>query len=519
MDGIQHRLLDGIENLQEMLGPLQTYVTPTSALVGLGAGLTVYWLVKRNKYKLPPGPTPIPLIGNLKLLGARDFQEQCMELSKKYGPVITIYFSTRPIVIVNTIEAATDVLIRSKADFANRPKIPSALLFSDGGKDIAMAQYTPTWKLHRKIAGSALRTYLKGRKLEEAIHGSLTQMMELFDEKKGEAFAPHTHVDLAMINIIYALCFNKVYKFDDPKFKSFMDIQNDLLASFGSGFIEDIFPILLKIWPTKRLTGVLELANKLYQVLVDELVEHKQTFDEGNIRDFTDALIQARMEAENEEDTELLSQLTDVHLKQTLSDIFFAGLDTSRFTLQWFLLYMAAYPEIQKKAQKEIDNAVGQNRLPGLDDRPSMPYTEAVLHEIMRVATVAPMGFPHSARIDSKLCGFDIPERTTIMINQWALHNDPRHWKDPSKFDPERYLDSDGNLGPKPVSWLPFSAGRRVCLGESVAKAELHLICAILLQQFDISIPPGETADFTPDVCGIAGYTAGPYKIVVKRRT
>ncbi|XP_069116671.1 steroid 17-alpha-hydroxylase/17,20 lyase-like [Argopecten irradians] len=518
MEDIKNQLQDGVKNLKEMLGPLQKYVTPTSALVGLGAGLTVYWLVKRNKYKLPPGPTPMPLLGNYSLLNARDFQDQCMELSKKYGPVITIYMSTIPIVVVNTIEAATEVLVKSKADFANRPEVTSATFFSDGGKDIAMAQYTPTWKLHRKIAGSALRTYLKGRKLEEAIHGSLTQLIELFDEKQGEAFSPNTHVDHAMLNIIYALCFSKVYKFNDPKFKNFMKVESDLIESFGSGFLEDLFPILIKIWPSKRFLKCADLANQLFDVLLGELKEHRNTFDEGNIRDFTDALILAKMEAENDEDTELLSQLTDVHLKQTLSDIFFAGLDTSRFTLQWFLLYVAAYPEIQKKAQKEIDNAVGRDRLPGLDDRPSMPYTEAVLHEVMRVATVAPVGLPHAARVDAKLYGFDVPKGTTIMINQWALHNDPRHWNEPAKFDPERYLDSDGNLGPKPISWLPFSAGRRVCLGESVAKAELHVMCAILLQQYDIMIPPGETADFTPDVSGIAGYTAGSYKIVVKKR-
>ncbi|OWF46735.1 steroid 17-alpha-hydroxylase/17,20 lyase-like [Mizuhopecten yessoensis] len=519
MEDIKDQLRDGFQQLKETLGPMHKYVTPTSALVGLGAGLSVYWLIKRSKYNLPPGPTPIPVVGNYSLMGDKDFHASCVKLSHKYGPVITIYLGMSPVIIVNTIEAATEVLVKSKADFADRVEFPSGNKFSEGGKDIAFAHYTPTWKLHRKIAGSALRTYLKGGKLEEAIHGSLSQVIELFENLKEEPFVPHPYIDLAVFNIIHGLCFHKVYKFDDPRFKRLVDLDNELITTFGSGFLEDLFPFLLKIWPSSRFNKAMQLAEQVLQFLDDELQEHITSFDEGNIRDFADALILARKEAENDEDTELLDQLTEAHLRQTLNDIFFAGFDTTRFTLQWFFLYMAANPEEQKIAQKEIDTAVGGDRLPGLGDRNAMPYTEAVLHEVMRIASVAPFGVPHAARNDSKLYEYDIPKGTMVMINHWALHNDPKHWKDPSKFDPKRFLDSDGNLAPKPVSWLPFSAGRRVCLGESAAKPELHLICATILQQFEIMLPPGVTADFSPDVSGIGGYTANQYKIVVQKRT
>ncbi|XP_060068562.1 steroid 17-alpha-hydroxylase/17,20 lyase-like [Ylistrum balloti] len=518
MENLKDQLEDGFQHLKEMLEPMQKYVTPTSALVGLGAGLTVYWLIKRNKYKLPPGPTPLPLLGNYSLLASSNLMADCEKLTEKFGPVFTMYMGTMPMVVVNTIETATDVLVKSKADFADRFQSASVEMFSDGGKDIAFSNYTDTWKLHRKIAGSALRTYLKGNQLEEAIHGSMSKIIKLFDDTKGEPVVPHTFIDLGVFNILCAFCFQKVYNVDDPKFKHLVDVDNQLLAIFGSGFIEDLIPVLAKIWPSKRFTKATQLSAELFQFIEEELLEHRQSFDDGFQRDFTDTLIQARVQAENEEDTNLLSQLTDVHLKQTLIDIFFAGIDTTRFTLQWFFLYIAANPKVQKQAQMEIDEAVGRDRLPGLDDRPAMPYTEAVLHETMRIATVAPFGLAHAARIDTKLCGYDIPKGTTVMINHWALHNDPRHWKDPKTFDPKRFLDSDGNLGPKPVSWLPFSAGRRVCLGESIAKPELHLICAILLHQFDIMLPPGVIPDYKTDLCGIIGYNVGEYKVIVKKR-
>ncbi|XP_033763834.1 steroid 17-alpha-hydroxylase/17,20 lyase-like [Pecten maximus] len=519
MEDIKDQFRDGIENVKEMLGPMQKCVTPTSALVGLGAGLTVYWLIKRNKYKLPPGPTPIPLVGNYSLMMERGLQEECVKLAEKYGPVFTIYMGPLRMVIVNTIEAATQVLVKAKADFADRMPTTFGDALSDNGKDIAFSQYTVSWKLHRKIAGTALRNYFRGGKLEEAIHGSCSHAIKAFEEKKGEPFVPHECIDLTVFNVMVALCFQNVYTFDDSRFKRLVDLDNELLLNVGAGFVEDLLPILAKTWPTKRYARAMEILDEIFEFVNGELRNHKETFDEGNIRDFADALILARMEAENDEDTELLNQLTDVHLKQTMIDVFFAGIDTTRFTLQWFFLYLAANPEIQKKAQKEIDNAVGRDRLPGLADRPSMPYTEAVLHETMRIATVAPLGVPHAARVDAKLCGYDVPKGTAVVINHWALHNDARHWNDPKKFDPERFLDSDGNLAQKPVSWLPFSAGRRVCLGESIAKAELHVIAAIILQQFDLMLPQGVAADFSPEISSFVGYTANRYKIVLKKRS
>ena len=112
--------------------------------------------------------------------------------------------------------------------------------------------------------------------------------------------------------------------------------------------------------------------------------------------------------------------------------------------------------------------------------------------------------------------GFDIPEGTTIVINHWALHHDPSHWENVNIFIPERYLE-DGKLGPKPDSWLPFSAGRRVCLGESVAKPELHLIFACLLQAFKVSLPPGVAADLEP-AGSMAGIIPKPYQLVFEER-
>ncbi|XP_060575789.1 uncharacterized protein LOC132733205 [Ruditapes philippinarum] len=119
--------------------------------------LVVYWLIQKWKYKYPPGPPALPLIGNLLQVKFRKMHEQAFEWSKKYGPVITIRLGPVPFVFVNTIDTALEVLVKKSTDFASRKMIPSAELFTNGGKDIAFSDYGPTWKLHRTIASKALR--------------------------------------------------------------------------------------------------------------------------------------------------------------------------------------------------------------------------------------------------------------------------------------------------------------------------------------------------------------------------
>lgn len=242
----------------------------------------------------------------------------------------------------------------------------------------------------------------------------------------------------------------------------------------------------------KRLKELTAMTNK---ILEEKFKQHLESFDKDNIRDFTDTLILSRQEAEEDPSNSGQEKLSDEQLYLTISDIFFAGIDTSRMTLRWALLHMVAYPEIQAKVQEEIDRVVGFDQLPRMSHRSELAYTEAALHESMRLSSVIPAGLPHKSVCDTSIGGYDIPKGTPVMINHWALHHDPRNWKDVNDFQPERFLDENGKLGPKPDNWLPFGAGRRVCLGESVAKPELHLLFASLLQKFNWRLPDGVEAD------------------------
>lgn len=493
---------------------LPANITARSVIIAGVVGFIVYRLM-RKKYRLPPGPFALPLIGNYEFFTDKKLHKTLFKLSQKYGPVLRVHLGPSRWIVLNNIEVVTEAMIKKGADFADRPYIPSIDEFTQGSKDIAFGKYGPTWKFHRKIAGKALRQYLVGGHLETIVHEACEKVFKVMSAEQ-KAFDPAKCCDFLVFNILCAICFGKTYEIDDDEFLLIMKLDNDLLEKFGTGVIEDIIPYLRDVCPTRRYRDIMKDAKQFISIMEKKYKEHLYTFDKDNIRDFTDSLILARKEAEEEDDPELLSQITETHLVQTLMDIFFAGVDTSRMTINWAIMHMASLPEIQAKVQEELDRVVGTSRLPGISDRSKLNYTEATLHESMRVNMAATIGVPHKTTCDTSVGGYDIPKGTTVMINHYALHRDPNFWKDPETFDPARFLDSDGKLSAKPESWLPFSAGRRVCLGESVAKPELVLILACLLQKFKIKLPPGATVKFESNVA----FEVMPdkYEILVEER-
>ncbi|XP_005923250.1 cytochrome P450 2J4 [Haplochromis burtoni] len=166
---------------------------------------------------------------------------------------------------------------------------------------------------------------------------------------------------------------------------------------------------------------------------------------------------------------------------------------------------MMNYPEIQEKVQAEIDRVVGQSRLPDLADRPNLPYTDAVIHETQRFGNIVPLGFPKMASKDSTLGGYFIPKGTAITTILSSVLFDKNEWETPDVFNPEHFLDSEGKFRRRDA-FLPFSAGKRVCIGEPLAKMQLFLFFASLLQRFTLTPVPGEM----PSLEGVMGFTYSP---------
>ncbi|RXN24170.1 cytochrome P450 2K1-like protein [Labeo rohita] len=264
-----------------------------------------------------------------------------------------------------------------------------------------------------------------------------------------------------------------------------------------------MFPFLgpwLKNW--RLLMKHLALDIKEISELVSGL---RETLNPQDLRGFVDSFLVRMQNAE--ESGEKNSLFNQQNLIFSVGNLFAAGTDTTSTALRWGLLLMAKYPHIQDRVQKEIDQVIG-GRQPVTEDRKNLPYTDAVIHETQRFADIVPMSIPHKTSCDVHFNGYFIKKGTCIFPLLMSVLYDEDEWETPHTFNPEHFLDKQGRFVKKDA-FLPFSAGRRACLGESLARMELFLFFTSLLQHFRFTPPPGvseDDLDLTPAV----GFTLTP---------
>ena len=323
-----------------------------------------------------------------------------------------------------------------------------------------------------------------------------------------------------VMNVICAIVFGSRYDINDPEFQTVIEYNTLLAQGFGNTDAIAFLP-WLRYLPIKSLRVGLEnilKSNSLRDpILKKRLDEHRDTMTPGKIRDFTDAIL-AEAKTELRENKQSCLYLTDDHLHMILNDIFTAGAETTITALRWTFAYLCHFPQMQDRIYKELRTVVGNDRWPTLQDRGELPYLEATIHEVLRKTSFIPLGVPHTTTCDTTLMGYKIHKGTFIIFNIWAIHNDERHWEAPDEFRPERWLDENDQLilGARP-SYLPFSAGRRVCLGESLAKTELFLFLSHVMFRYKIVKAQYKPL---PSLEGTLGVTHAPtqYDIVLIHR-
>ena len=311
-----------------------------------------------------------------------------------------------------------------------------------------------------------------------------------------------------MLNVICQIIFGARYDVHDVEFHNIIHYNKLLMRGLGPDDPSAVFPWLkyLPFVPATSLNMIKEGISLRDPILDRNIREHRRTYDPDHLRDLTDALLKA-----SQEDAMLnkLGEFSDDNIAMVLSDIFLAGADTTITTLRWGITYLLHWPDVQDSMYNEIINVAGESRYPDMHDKDKMPYTEGVIRETLRLSSIAALGVPHKCTSSDTLNGRDIPKGSTILFNFWFMHRDPEHWKNADVFDPSRWLDDDGKVIPgHNLSYIPFSAGRRVCFGESLAKKELFLILARLIRDYHI-LP--DTTSPLPSMNGVLGITLNPY--------
>ncbi|XP_045710651.1 LOW QUALITY PROTEIN: cytochrome P450 2C21-like [Phyllostomus hastatus] len=470
--------------------------------------LLFLWNRSYAQGKLPPGPTPLPIVGNVLQINIKNIKESISKLAKVYGPVFTVYFGRKPTVVLYGYEAVKEALIDRAEEFSGRGSFPiidnifqgSGIVFSNG----------EIWKQTRRFSLMVLRNMGMGKKtIEDRIQEEALCLVEALRKTNASSCDPTFLLSCVPCNVICSIIFQNRFEYSDKQFLTLINYfhENFRIASTFWIQLYNSFPFLIHYLPGSHNELFKNIAEQK-KFILEKVKEHQESLDLNNPRDFIDYfLIKMEKEKHNKH-----SVFTMDHLIITIWDVFTAGTETTSSTLKYGVLLLLKHPEVAAKVQEEIDRVVGRERSPCMQDRSHMPYTDAVVHEIQRYIDLIPNNLPHVVSQDIKFRDYFIPKGTTIFTSLTSVLHDDKEFPNPDQFDPGHFLDESGNFK-KSDYFMPFSAGKRVCAGEGLARMELFLLLTHILQHFTLkSVVDPKDIDTTPLLSGI-GSVSPSYEV------
>ncbi|XP_050701057.1 cytochrome P450 2L1-like isoform X8 [Eriocheir sinensis] len=449
----------------------------------------------RDPPGLPPGPRKYPIIGSLTFCHSI---ESCRRLKKEYGDTFGLRHGSQRVVFLCNSKTIREAF--SRYEFNDRPdwKFPNFL--SEGKVAGVIFSSGERWQTLRRFLLRNLRDLGMGTsRLDDVIVREAEGLVQDFRTyaNKPSFFPPS--INTAALNVIWQLVASQRYDLSDAKIQEFAHRLQNFQEYIALLALPDFFPWLRYI-PQPLLRRLcreetMKVFLKSAREIMEEAVrEHRASLDPASPRDVLDEFL---LEMENRKD-EPNSVFNEQDLIKTIFDLFAAGYDTTSNMTRWIILHMAHRPAVQRRVQEELDRVVPRDTLPSHAHRQQLPYLDAVLNEVLRVSLVAAIGVPHAAAHDTYLDNYFIPKGTAIVGYFHFCHFDPNYWDEPEEFRPERFLNESGKLSVPKEAFFPFGAGKRSCLGESLARMELYIFAAALLQNFTFAMPEGRSVDFTP---------------------
>ncbi|KAJ3514438.1 hypothetical protein NLJ89_g2380 [Agrocybe chaxingu] len=487
---------------------------PQLTIVGL-CGLVSYLVVQYYNSpwrKLPPGPRGLPIIGNILQMHEKQWL-QFTEWRKTYGDLIYLNAAGQPVIVINSLKMAGDLLDRRATNYSERPRNIVAGEIITGGLFLTFQNHNdPIWRRMRRAGGEALNKGIAPKYgYLQATESLILTAGLLANPKSWDAQLRRTGASTTL-TMVYGLA--PTLNEHDPTVTAIGESANvqTTAAIQGAHWVE-FFP-WMNVAPWKRRAEErFSIDSALFKKLFGD-VRRRLAKGQQN-ESFASTLIK---------DAERLG-LSETENEWLSANVFAAGADAVAAAGDWWIFAMCLYPETQRRAQAEIDSVVGRSRIPTLADMESLPYVRAMAKEVLRWRPVDPVGIPHCAAEDDWYEGYFIPKGTVMIPNVWLMNRDPEiHGPDAEHFNPARHLDKDGKLtvvvpDTKEENQLSYGFGRRVCLGRYVANNHIFLQIAIILWALNIELPKdanGKPIPLDVDDCRLHGLAVRPVPIQPK---
>ncbi|XP_054785590.1 cytochrome P450 71D8-like [Prosopis cineraria] len=448
---------------------------------------------RQNRNNLPPGPWKLPLIGNLhQLAWLGSLPHYALrELAQSFGPLMHLQLGEISVLIVTSSEMAMEIMKTQDLTFASRPEILSAKILVYGCINIGFSPYGDYWRQMRKICTLEL---LSAKRVQSFSYIRKDEVEKLIQSIRSSlSSSPPTPINFGtrIAELVGTFVSRAAFGNVSEEHQEFLRLIKEVVELSDGFDVADLFPSVRPIHLVSGLKAKLEKMHKKLDSILDNIVAQnlknlKAKNDDAVIRD-QENLVEVLLRVQQDPDLDIPITINSV--KAVIWEIFAAGTDTSSTTLEWAMSEMMKNPRVRKKAQAEIRRAFRGKDTIHESDTSELNYLKLVIKETLRLHPPLPLLLPRESREACKINGYEIPAKTKVIVNAWALGRDPKHWHDADSFIPERFHDTSFNFKGTNFDYIPFGGGRRTCPGITFGIANMEFALAKLLYHFDWELP------------------------------
>lgn len=451
------------------------------------------WLFKKHRQSapLPPGPRGLPFLGNL--LSLKPNLHSCLaELAKPYGPIMKIKLGSHLCIVTSSASIAEEIFKEKDVIFANRHPTAVAYAGSWNGTDIVWSPHGDHWRMLRKICVASLLNSSRLDALYDIRRREVRSMVKQIYSEAGKPVDIFHYIFHTMFNMMANVMWGGILEGEELKnfVKEFQKDMDEIVPLILSPNMSDLFSVFAKL-------DIQGLGRKMKNIRIrlerhmNRIIDRRlQMSDPESTKDFLQVLLELQESGVHE-------TLSRSHIISLILNLLGAGTKSSAITVEWAMTELLRQPHYMEKAQEEIQQVVGMDQIVEEAHCPKLHILNAIVKETLRLHPGAPLGFPRYPSESCVIGGYIIPKGTKVLVNTWAIQRDPVYWNNPLEFQPERFLGSELDYNGKNLNYVPFGAGRRVCVGIPMAERMIPYMLASLLHSFSWKLPKGDDIDLS----------------------